>query len=66
MSTTKDKVDDATNVPNTAPDMEENADTEVDVEHKYIIKVNDDTIDNNKVQDDGSIKVGSFKDSNTV
>ena len=61
MSTTKDKVDDATNVPNTAPDMEENADTEVDVEHKYIIEVNDDTIDNNKVQDDGSIK-----DSNTV
>ena len=36
--------------------MEENADTEVDVEHKYIIEVNDDTIDNNKVQDDGSIK----------
>ena len=66
MSTTKDKIDNATNVPNTAPDMEENADTEVDVEHKYIIKVNDDTIDNNKVQDDGSIKVGSFKDSNTV
>ena len=61
MSTTKDKVDDATNVPNTAPDMEENADTEVDVEHKYIIEVNDDTIDNNKVQDDGSIK-----NSNTV
>ena len=49
MSTTKDKVDDATNVPNTAPDMEENADTEVDVEHKYIIKVNDDAIDNNMV-----------------
>ncbi len=61
MSTTKDKVDNATNVPNTAPDMEENADTEVDVEHKYIIEVDDDTIDKNKVQDDGSIK-----DSNTV
>ena len=38
--------------------MEENADTEVDVERKYILKVNDDTLDN--------IKVGSFKDSNTV
>ena len=49
MSTTKDKVDNTTNVPNTAPDMEENADTEVDVEHKYIIEVNDDTIDSNKV-----------------
>ena len=61
MSTTKDKVDDATNVPNIAPDMEENADTEVDVEQKYIIEVNDNTIDNNKVQDDGSIK-----DSNAV
>ena len=59
MSTTIDKVDNA-------PDMEENADTEVDVEHKYIIKVNDNTIENNKVQDDGSIKVGSFKYSNTV
>ena len=66
MSTTKDKLDDATVVPNTTPDMEENADTEVDVEHKYIIEVNDDAIENNKVQDDGSIKVGSFKDSNTV
>ena len=61
MSTTKDKVDDTTNVPITASDIEE-----VEVEHKYIIEVNDDTIDNNKVQDDGSIKVGSFKDSNTV
>ena len=66
MSTTTDKLDDATVVPNTTPDMEENADTEVDVEHKYIIVVNDDTTDNNKVQDDGNIKVGSFKDSNTV
>ena len=46
--------------------MEENADTEVYVEHKYIIEVNDDAIGNNKVHDDGSIKVGSFKDSNTV
>ena len=66
MSTTTDKLDDATVVPNTTPDMEENADTEVDVECKYILEVNDDTIDNIKVQDDGSIKVGSFKDSNTV
>ena len=65
MSTTKDKVDDTTNVPNTAPDMEENADTEVDVERKYIIVVNDDTTDNNEVHDDGIIKVAS-KDSNTV
>ena len=46
--------------------MEENADTEVDVEHKYIIEVNDDAIDNNKVQDDGNIKIGSFKDLNIV
>ena len=61
MSTTTDKLDNSTVVPNTTPDMEENADTEVDVEHKYIIEVNDDTIDNNKVQDDGD-----FKDSNTV
>ena len=45
-------------VPNTTLDMKDNADTEVDVERKYILKVNDDTIDN--------IKVGSFKDSNTV
>ena len=56
MSTTTDKLDDTTNVPNTAPDMEENPDTKVDVEHKYIIEVNDDTIDNNKVQDNGCIK----------
>ena len=66
MSTTTDKLDDSTDVPNTTPDMEENADTEVDVEHKYIIIVNDDTTDNNEFQDDGNIKVGSFKDSNTV
>ena len=58
MSTTTDKLDDSTVVPNTTPDMEENVDTEVDVERKYILKVNDDTLDN--------IKVGSFKDSNTV
>ena len=45
-------------VPNTTPDMEDNADTEVDVERKYILEVNDDTLDN--------INVSSFKDSNTV
>ena len=33
--------------------MEDNADTEVDVECKYILEVNDDTLDN-------------IKDSNTV
>ena len=38
--------------------MEDNADTEVDVERKYILEVNDDTLDN--------INVSSFKDSNTV
>ena len=58
MSTTTDKLDDSTDVPNTTPDMEENADTEVDVERKYILEVNDDTLDN--------INVSSFKDSNTV
>ena len=58
MSTTTDKLDDSMDVPNTTPDMEENVDTEVGVEHKYILEVNDDTLDN--------IKVGSFKDSNTV
>ena len=52
ISTTKDLLDDATNVPNTASDIEEE-DTEVVVEQKYIIK--DDTIDNNEVRDDGGI-----------
>ena len=47
ISTTKD-LEDATNAPNTASDIEEE-DTEV--EHKYIIK--DDTIDNNELRDDG-------------
>ena len=61
MSTTKDKVDDATNVPTTAPDMEENEDRDVELEHEYIIQVKDDTLDNNKGRDDGGIK-----DSNTV
>ena len=45
--------------------MEENADTEVDVERKYIIVVNDDTTNNNEVQEYGIIKVAS-KDLNTV
>ena len=35
--------------------MEDNADTEVDVERKYILEVNDDTLDN--------INVHSFKDA---
>ena len=45
--------------------MEDNADTEVDVERKYILNVNDGTLDNNNVH---SFKGGSFreKDSNTV
>ena len=50
ISTTKDILDDATNAPNTASDIEEE-DTEV--EQKYIIWVKDDTIDNNEVRDDG-------------
>ena len=52
ISTTKDILDDATNAPNTASDIEEE-DTEVVVEQKYIIWVKDDTIDNNEVRDDG-------------
>ena len=52
ISTTKDILDDATNAPNTASDIEEE-DTEVVVEQKYIIRVKDDTIDNNEVCDDG-------------
>ena len=61
MSTTKDKVDDTTNVPTTARDMEKNEDRDVELEHNYIIQVKYDTLDNNEVQDDGG-----FKDSNTV
>ena len=57
ISTTKDNLDDATNAPNTASDIEEE-DTEVVVEQKYIIRVKS---DNNEVHDDGG-----FKDSNTV
>ena len=37
MSTTKDKVDDATNIPTTTPDMEENEDRDVELEPKYFI-----------------------------
>ena len=61
MSTTKSKdiLDDATSVPTTAPDKE-NEDRDADSEHKYIIEVDDDTIDTS------SFKDGSFKDSNTV
>ena len=61
MSTTKDKIDNTTYVPTTAPDMEENEDRDVELEQKYIIQVKDDTLDNHEVWDDGSIK-----DSNTV
>ena len=61
MSTTKDKVDDTTNVPTTVPDMEQNEDRDVELEQKYIIQVKDDTLDNNEFQDNGD-----FKDSNTV
>ena len=62
MSTTKSKdiLDDTTSVPTTAPDKE-NEDRDVELEHKYIIQVEDDTIDNNEVRDNGCIK-----DSNTV
>ena len=43
--------------------MEDNEDTEVVVERKYILEVNDDTLDNINVS---SFKGGSFKNSNTV
>ena len=69
MSTTKAKykLDNTTNDPTTAPDKE-NEDRDVELEHKYIIQVEDDTIDNNKVCDNGCIKgsINSFKNSNTV
>ena len=38
--------------------MEENADTDVDVERKYILEVNDDTLDNINVH---SFKGGSLE-----
>ena len=41
--------------------MEENEDRDVKLEHKYIIQVKDDTLDNTEVRDDGGIK-----DSNIV
>ena len=43
--------------------MEDNADTEVDVERKYILEVNDDKLDNINLS---SFKDGGFKDSNTL
>ena len=49
-------------VPKTTPDMEDNADTEVDVERKYILEVNDDTWENINIH---SSKDGR-KDLNTV
>ena len=51
ISTTKDNLDDATNAPDTASDVEEE-DNKVVVEHKYIIRAKDDTIDNNEVRDE--------------
>ena len=39
----KDLLDNTTNVPNTASDIEEVEDRKVEVEHKYIIQINDDT-----------------------
>ena len=61
MSTKKDLLDNAANVPTTTSYMEENEDRDIELEHKYIIQVNDDTSDNNMVDDNGG-----FKDSNTV
>ena len=55
MFPTKDEDDMLLNVPNTASEIEEEEDTIVTVDHKYIVKVKDD-----------SIKDGSIKDSNTV
>ena len=59
--TTKDNLDDATNAPDTASDVEEE-DHKVVVEHKYIIRSKDDTIDNDEVRDE----VDKKSDSNTV
>ena len=47
ISTTKDNLDDATNAPDTASDIEEE-DNEVVVEQKYIIRVK---TDNNEVRE---------------
>ena len=62
MSTTKSKdiLGDATSVPTTAPDKE-NEDKDVDENKIIFIEVNDDTIDNS-----GSFRYYSFKDSNIV
>ena len=48
MSTTKSKdiLDNTTSVPTTAPDKD-NEGRDVDLEHKYIIEVKDDILDNN-------------------
>ena len=51
ISTTKDNPDDATNAPNTASVIEQE-DNKVVVEHKYIIRAKDDTIDNDEVRDE--------------
>ena len=65
ISPSLDKLDNSTDVPNTIPDMEDNADTEVVVENKYILEFNDGTLVNINVH---SFKGGNFreKDSNTV
>ena len=55
MSTTKDEDDTLLNVPSTDPVIEEEEDTNVMDEHKYIIK--DDNI---------KVKASSIKDSKTV
>ena len=49
--TTKDNLDDVTNAPDTASDVEEE-DHKVVVEHKFIIRSKDDTIDNDEVRDE--------------
>ena len=59
--TTRDKLDDATNAPNTASVLEEE-DHKGIVEHKYIIRNEDVTIDNDEVRDE----VDKKSDSNTV
>ena len=68
MSTTKAKdiLDDATSVPTTAPDKE-NEVRDVDENISILSKLKM-TRDNKEVQDDDYIKgsINSFKDSNTV
>ena len=60
ISTTKDKLDDATNAPGTTSDIEENF-HKVILVHKYIIRSVDDTIDNNEVR--GVVDRKRFKHS---